>query len=109
MYHIFQAYIGGSQPEKSITIVQKRNGAEINALSCNNGVHPDHYDSTSRQMQTCSVLGLMNVRNGDSIEVQKSSATLDITLDKDKTYFGVVQLSHIALKQNNNRKRKNKN
>lgn len=50
----------------------------------------------------------MNVQNGDSVEVQKSSATLDITLDKDKTYFGVVQLSQIALKQNKNRKRKNK-
>ncbi|XP_045199454.2 uncharacterized protein LOC123553840 isoform X2 [Mercenaria mercenaria] len=88
-----QAYIGGKEPEKAVVVVQKRGGKDLNAFSCRTGVHPDHYDSMSSQLQTCSVLSLMNVEEGDTIEIQRSATTSQIILDKDKTYFGIVQLS----------------
>ncbi|XP_045199455.2 uncharacterized protein LOC123553841 [Mercenaria mercenaria] len=90
-----QAYIGGVEPEKSIIVVQQRDGKEVNALSCDNGVNSGH---ASEQMQTCSVFGLMKLEKGDTIEIQRSEATVGINLDVDKTFFGLVQLSGIAVK-----------
>jgi hypothetical protein len=44
------------------------------------------------------VLGLMKLEQGDTVEVQRGDATKEIEIDKDKTFFGMVQLSGIVLK-----------
>lgn len=87
-----QAYIGDAEPIKSISVVQKRDGNEISALTCNTGVHAS---LQTGQHQTCFVQGLMNLRTGDTIEVQRSITTPTVECDKDKTFFGIVQLTTV--------------
>lgn len=47
-------------------------------------------------MQTCAVSGLMKLEIDDTVEIQRSEVTIKISLDKDKTFFGLVQLSGIT-------------
>lgn len=102
-----QAYIGGKEASKSIRLVQKHNNSEVSTLSCRTGVHPDLSESMSGQLQTCSVLGLLKLEAGDTVEVQKGGDYAQIILDKDKTYFGIVQLSTFATPRSKSKKKAN--
>lgn len=104
-FFVYQAYIGSNESKKSIIIVHKREGTEVTAFSCNNGVHPEH---STGQLQTCFVQGLLKVETGDTIEIQASKFTREIECDSDKTFFGFVQLSGIPIETQTKTDKKDK-
>ena len=87
----------GSNLKQSIAIVHEpENKALRNVFRCMESidyVKPDSSSNFNSRYKSCSVTGLLYIKENETVEVQNLYANIQIDLSDDATYFGAVLLN----------------